>query len=351
MGKSNLARVAAFTVPLLCLGTVMPSLAEQVCKEQSETLTKVRKDGEIRLGYRPASIPFSYLPHQLEAPQPEGASPPKIPAVTVERQTVLDTESTSDLPRGYSVDLCMQVINELMTILNLDRLEITFVAIDPSSRIGALHEKNIDLECGSTSITVARGSEVDFSHVIFVTGTKLLVRRRMAEEIQRAQEGSAGPTGELEIEDMRGRRIAVSGDTTNRDALEAMGAKSMIDVELEIVPDHEIGIDMLLAGEVDGYASDDILLYGVKKRLEDAKRVEAPDDLIVTGRFLSYDLYGLMMRQNESCFRWIVNKRLSDLFRSGEIGAIYERWFAAMNAPPSRLFRSAVTLQATPLGQ
>ena len=109
---------------------------------------------------------------------------------------------------------------------------------------------------------------------------------------------------------------------------------------------------VISAGKVAAYAGDDILLYGLIEKIQKLIAADRPSEsnaLQVTGRFLSYDLYGLVMGQNDSCFRWLVNGRLSRLFRTGDIGAIYDRWFGPMDAPPSRLFKSAVTLQAIPL--
>jgi ABC-type amino acid transport substrate-binding protein len=40
-----------------------------------------------------------------------------------------------------------------------------------------------------------------------------------------------------------------------------------------------------------------------------------------------------MMRRNDGAFRLAVNRALAELYRSGGVGPIYERWFGAFGKP------------------
>ena len=98
------------------------------------------------IGYRESSIPFSYL------------------------------NSRGD-PIGYSIDLGRAVVEAMSNELNGQPLKIKFVPVTSESRIGAVKNGEIDLECGSTTNNTERQKEVAFSPIIFVAGTKLLVKR------------------------------------------------------------------------------------------------------------------------------------------------------------------------------
>ena len=349
MTDAGIGRASSASIALLCLCASVVSHAAGLTEVESVTLDRIRSTKQVRVGFRSASYPFSFLPSQGNGPEADAPALATGPSVTVERGGEFRVEDWPNLPRGYSIDLCLEIVQELMTELELPRLEIVFVRGDPRTRFKAMSENLIDIECGSTSITISRNGKVDFSHVIFVTGTKLLVRRGLIDEILGVSAAPRVP--ELEIEDLAGRRIAVPQETTNFDALRAISVGTMVDITLVPVRDHDSGLELLLSHTVDAYAADDILLYGLKRKSESGDRPAETDTLQVTGRFLSYDLYGLVVPQNDSRFRWVVNRRLSQLFRSGRIGRIYEHWFGPIDAPPSPLFRSAITLQAVPLGQ
>jgi glutamate/aspartate transport system substrate-binding protein len=63
---------------------------------------------------------------------------------------------------------------------------------------------------------------------------------------------------------------------------------------------------------------------------------------------LSYDPYGTIVRRDDSSFRMVVNTVLADLFRSGEINAIYAKWFDPLGVPQTDLLKAAFQIQAWP---
>ncbi|MCH8152720.1 MAG: transporter substrate-binding domain-containing protein [Planctomycetes bacterium] len=102
----------------------------------------------------------------------------------------------------------------------------------------------------------------------------------------------------------------------------------------------------LETGRVDAYATDDVLLYGLISKSKN------PDQWQVTGRFLSYDPYGLMVPRNDSTYRRIGTILLADLMRSGEMLEIYNKWFnpgpTNINMPISDTLSTAFVIQALP---
>ena len=74
--------------------------------------------------------------------------------------------------RAEKVEIVAAVKNEL----GLNELETVFKAVDPQTRIPQLVDGTIDIECGSTTNTLTRQKQVDFTHITYVTGAKLLAK-------------------------------------------------------------------------------------------------------------------------------------------------------------------------------
>ena len=101
---------------------------------------------------------------------------------------------------------------------------------------------------------------------------------------------------------------------------------------LKILPvrDHAEGMLSLETDRVDAYATDHILLYGLISKSKN------PDQFEVVGDFLSFDPYALMVRRDDSAFELDWEKTLAAVFRSGEIDAIYDKWFEPLGVPANR---------------
>jgi len=199
------------------------------------------------------------------------------------------------------------------------------VKVTPETRIQALIDNTIDLECGSTSATLSRQEQVDFSNLTFVDGATLLSR------------DDSGLSG---LSDLSGRRIAViPGTTTERLVREAF-AKAGVKAEIVPVKEHSEGLAALREHRAEAYASDRAILIGLALTSSEPRRYAMID------RHLSYEPYGLMLRRDAS-FRLAVNRQLSRIYRSGDILEIYRQWFGQLGAP-SDLLIAVYALSALP---
>lgn len=252
---------------------------------EAGTLDKIKASGTIALGYRESSIPFSYT-------------------------------GSDNQPWGYSVDLCTRVVAAIARQLRLEELQLRWVAVTPETRIAKLRSGEIDLECGSTTSSLLRMEDVDFSLPVFVDGGTYVSRR-----------GS----GIKRLEDVAGKRIAVATGTNSERALTEALAGRNLRAQLVEVSDQQQGITAVLKGNVDAYASDMSLLLGL---VLDAG---TQNDWLIGQETFSYEPYALMMRRNDSDFRLAVNRELARLSRTREIYGIYERWFGFLGKPGSRL--------------
>jgi glutamate/aspartate transport system substrate-binding protein len=278
------AGVIAVTAPLACEQvSAQPETSDPAVV--SGTLARIKKTGTVRLGYRDASIPFSYL-------------------------------DRSGRPIGYSIDICGAIVDEIARTLDRDDLKIDYVKVTSESRLAAVAEGLVDLECGSTTNNLERRKVVDFSPMIFVTGTKLMVPIA---------------TPWRDFRDLKGRTVIVTRGTTNEQALRALDQKFKLGITLLESPDHEESYRMLAAAKADAFATDDVLLYGL------IAQHRSQGQFKVVGEFLSYDPYGIAFRRNEPELNASVERAMRNLVVTRDIVAIYARWFESRLPSGERL--------------
>ncbi|NJK64020.1 MAG: amino acid ABC transporter substrate-binding protein [Synechococcaceae cyanobacterium SM2_3_1] len=273
----------------------LPLLAQ--AQPATGTLQMIRETGRIRIGHRLSSVPFSYLNDAGE-------------------------------PVGYAIDLCLKIVESLRISQQLPDLTVEYLQVDTQTRIPLVANGSVDLECGSTTNTLSRQEEVSFSPITFITGVKLLVKQ------------DAGITG---IADMAGKTIGVLPDTSTERVISSIVQEQGIDARIfNQIADHDEGFVALQENLIDAYVTDDILLFGLRQGAAD------PNAYAVVGEFLSYEPYGIMLRRNDADFELEVNRALSQLFRSGEIVPLYQKWFNPLGVELTSDFEAAIRLQALP---
>jgi glutamate/aspartate transport system substrate-binding protein len=254
-------------------------------QELDGTLKKIKTAGTFTIGYRESSPPFSFL-------------------------------GADKRPIGYSIDLCMHVATFIQRQLGLTDLKLSWVPVTPETRIQAVAQGTVDIECGSTTASLSRQEQVDFSLTTFVDGGGLMTTQ------------AANLRG---LGDLAGKRIAIVPGTTTEKALAEFLKSEFISVQMVPVKDHGEGLAALQAGKADVYASDRGILVGLAVTSGDPKRFA-----LATIAF-SYEPHGLMVRRNDGAFRLVVNRALADLYRSGRIGPVYDKWFGAFGKPSATI--------------
>jgi len=260
----------------LMLAAILPphfALAQDV--GLSPSLARIKATHTVRLGYREASLPFSYL-------------------------------DQANRPIGYSLELCEAIVEEIGAEVDDPALKIEYVAVTPETRIPAVLNDRIDLECGSTTANAERARRVAFSSLIFVAGTKLMVSK------------AARVSG---ITDLKGKTIVVTKGTTNEQAIHAADKKFSLGLKIVTADDHEQAYQMLADGKVDAFATDDVLLYGLIARHKAQARMK------VVGDFLSYEPYGLMFRKGDRQLAAVVERTFRKLATENDLLPLYRKWF------------------------
>lgn len=283
------AMVAAITGP-------QPAAAET----GSYVLDRIKERGVVNMGHRESSVPFSYI-------------------------------GADGKPIGYHVDICHMFIEKMKEVLKMPDLKVNHVPVTSQTRIPLMANGTLDLACGSATNNLTRQKQVDYLTVTFITGTKL---------------GSKKGSGISEIEDLDGKAIALSLGTTNEKAVKRVMKAKGLDIKIVPAKDHPQAWLAVETGRADAYATDDVLLAGLISKSKN------PDQYQITGRFLSYDPYGIMVPRNDSTYRRLGNAMLADMMRSGGMLEVYNKWFAPgptnINMPASATLKKAFEIQALP---
>ncbi len=283
--------IRLLTSVMLAVLVASPTLGAEL----ESTLKKVKETNSIVIGYREASRPFSFV-------------------------------GDDGKPVGYSIDLCLRIVAGVQQQLGLNDLQVKWVPVTPENRIPLLVKGAIDIECGSTTNSLSRQEQVDFSNMIFVDGGSLLVK---------ADSGIRG------IGDLGGKRVGVIPGTTTEKALAASLQKRYLNAKLIKVKDHNEGLALIESGEADAYASDEVILVGLALTAKD------PAKLRLGEQYFSYEPYGLMLRRGDPDFRLAVNRVLSRLYRSDQIFEIFGKWFGNLGKP-SGLLQAMYILHGLP---
>ncbi|MCY7389821.1 MAG: amino acid ABC transporter substrate-binding protein [Burkholderiales bacterium] len=274
-----------------------------IAQELVGTLKKIKDSGVITLGVRETSIPFSYLDDKQQ-------------------------------PIGYSIDLCMAIVEEVKKELMMPTLMVKTNPVTSQTRIPLMSNGTIDMECGSTTNNLTRQKQVAFAPVTFVTGTKLVVKK----------------TSKIKsYKDLKGKTVVVTQGTTNERTIKALSDTENLNIKFLNAKDHAESFLTVESGRAAAFAMDDVLLYGL------IAKAKKPKDFDVVGDYLSYDPYGIMFRKNDADFAIVANRALANLMRSGEINKIYDKWFIGklpsgetIGMPMSPLLKVGFQLQALP---
>ncbi len=246
------------------------------------TLKKVADSKTVTLAYRTDALPFSF-------------------------------EGDGKQPAGYTVELCKRIVASLERQLKVQPLQMKWVPATSQNRLDLVRKGQADMECGSTTVTLSRMSEVDFSSYIFIDSTGLLVRNA---------------AGAKSFRELAGKRIAVIGNTTNQAALDAAIKRLGVAATAVRMKDRDEAVKALEAGTVDAFASDKVLLHGLALKVKDRTQYSVLDEN------LSFEPYALALPRGDSNFRLAVNRALAEIFRGDDMVSIFRQAFGN-NAEPT----------------
>lgn len=255
-------------VPALMALAALPAQA-------ADTMSKIRETHTIVLGVREAVPPFSFVNAQKQ-------------------------------PAGYSVDLCMNAVEEIRRELKLPDIKVQYKLVAGPERIPKLLAGEIDLECGSTTNTMARQEKVDFSYTFFVAGMRVLTNKSLHVET---------------VKDLKNMPIALAKGSTSEKLFKQLADGELRDAKLTTYDNNGEAYKALKEGKVRAFAQDDSLLQGL------VSNDKGIDTLGLSRLALSVEPYAVMVRKGDTALLAAVDRSLSQLYASGEINALYDKWF------------------------
>src|SRR5229473_1702685 len=264
-----MTRLITLAVAVLALTFVHPAAA------QEGTLKKIKDSCSITIGHRDASIPFSYYDDKQQ-------------------------------PVGYAVDLCMRIVDAVKAELKMPKLEVKYQLVTSANRIPLMGNGTIDLECGSTTNNLERQKQVGFTITHFVTANRWVAKR--------AANLKALP-------DLKGRTIVSTAGTTNIKQITEINAQQNLGMNIISANGHPEAFQMVETGRAVAFVMDDILLYSL------AAQSRSPKDYAISEVALSVEPYGIMLRKDDAAFKKVVDAAMVNIYKSGQINSIYEKWF------------------------
>jgi len=259
----------AAAAALACALFAAPALA------QEGTLDKIKKTGTITVGHRDASIPFSYYDDKQQ-------------------------------PVGYAVDICMRIVSAVKQELKLSSIQVNYQLVTSANRIPLMANGTIDLECGSTTNNIERQKQVWFTNTHFVTANRWIAKKS---------------SNIKALNDLKGKTIVSTAGTTNIKQITEINAAQNLGMNIVSANGHPEAFQMVETGRAVAFVMDDILLYSL------AAQSRSPKDYAISASALSVEPYGIMIRKDDVAFKKVVDKATADLYSSGAIKPIYDKWF------------------------
>jgi glutamate/aspartate transport system substrate-binding protein len=254
---------------LAALAVALPAAA------QEGTLKKIKDSGAITIGHRDASLPFSYYDDKQQ-------------------------------PIGYAMDLCAKIVDAVKAELKMPNLKTNYQLVTSANRIPLMANGTIDLECGSTTNNVARQEQVWFTMTHFVTANRWVFKK--SANIKR-------------LEDLKGKTVVSTAGTTNIKQMTEINAAQNLGMNIISANGHPEAFQMVETGRAVAFVMDDILLAGL------VAQSRSPKDYDISSVALSVEPYGIMVRKDDKAFKDVADRALSQVYKSGQINAIYSKWF------------------------
>jgi glutamate/aspartate transport system substrate-binding protein len=273
----NVVRLLGVLPGLFAVGAMVNSSAAA----ESPTLSKIKSSGAITIGYREASIPFSYL-------------------------------GADQKPVGFSLDLCAAIVERIKADLNLPKVTVNYTPVNSSNRIPLIQNGTVDIECGGTANDRKRQEQVSFSIATFVSQPRRLVKT----------EG-----GVKSAADLKGKTIVVTQGSNAVGFAQGVNAKEQLGLNIVQAKDHAESFLMLNTGRAAAFMEDDILLAGLK--------AAAPNPNALTFLHEGYAriYYGLMFTKGDAGFKALVDDILAKQMASGQFEKTYAKWFTSPIPP------------------
>ena len=244
--------------------------------QPTDTLARIKESGVINIGSRDTQIPFSYR-----------------------------TSGTGD-PIGFTNDICLKVVDAIKAKLKLATLAVRYTTLTSTNRIPLVQNGTVDLDCATTTNSLARQQQVAFAPSHFVTTITAAVKKN---------------SGINSLADLKGKTVATVAGSTSVQLLRAYRKTESIEVQELAGKDTADAFLLLASDRAVAYVLDDVQLAGLIATSKE------PSEYRLLKDSLRQEPYGIMFRKDDPAFKEVVDQTVLGLMKSGAIDEFYAKWF------------------------
>lgn len=250
-------------------------IAMPMAAQAQGRLDKIKETGQITLGVRESSIPFSYL-------------------------------DDAQKPVGYSIDICHGIVDALKEKLGLDQLQVKQIPVTSSTRIPLVANGTVDISCGSATNNEQRQQQVSFAPTTFVTSTRF---------------ASLKSSGLKDLADLKGATVISTAGTSNLRWLTQVNAEEKLGMRIMNAKDHSEAFLTVNSGRAVAFFMDDILLAGLVANSRNA------DDWAISEKAYTVEPYGMILPKDDPEFKQAVDEAVKAMMQDGRLKKMYQKWF------------------------
>lgn len=255
---------------LLSIGMLTPSTSRA-----DEVLSRLAQTKTITLSYQTDVFPYSYVEDKQ--------------------------------PRGYSIDICKQLIDMLKQQLSLPGLHIKWVPVSTATQFLTIKNKSVDMGCIPTIYTPERQKIVTFSEPYFFSATRYVSRKE--DDIS-------------DITQLNGHTVIVKSGTVFVRHLQEANSQHQLSLNIDLGTDNIKAFSELENGGTPAIVSSDVLL------LAQIALSGHPEEFVISKDSLSPRLpIAFPMQKGNAAFIGLINGSLKQLMQSADFIKIYNKWF------------------------
>lgn len=243
-------------------------------------LDQIKSSGTISLGYREASLPFSYL-------------------------------DDNQKPIGYSMDLCAGIVQAVGRAVGKE-LKTNLVAVTSSTRIPLVANGTVDLECGSTTNNNERQNQVSFAPTTFVTANRYLAKKS---------------SNINTLTDLKGKTVISTAGTSNIKWAAENNQSQGLGMNIIPAKDHAEAFLTVETGRASAFFMDDVLLAGL------AATSRNPKDWVIGSEAYTVEPYAIIEPKGDPDFKKVVDDAVVAMIKDGTVAKLYAKWFTSPIPP------------------
>jgi len=244
-------------------------------------LDQIKSSGTISLGYRDASLPFSYL-------------------------------DDAQKPIGYSMDICYGIVKAVEKSVG-KTLKVNLVPVTSSTRIPLVANGTVDLECGSTTNNLERQKQVSFAPTTFVTANRYVAKKS---------------SNINSLADLKGKTVISTAGTSNIKWTTEANAEQKLGMNIIPAKDHAEAFLTVESGRATAFFMDDVLLAGLVATSRN------PAEWVIGKEAYSVEPYAMIEPKNDPAFKKVVDDAVVAMIKDGTVAKMYDKWF--MNPIPPK---------------